>query len=138
MQVVEKSGIRIGRKRLDYIPAEANIRPLRDKIVVKPLPWEPSPYLKSIGAEIVWQGGVLRGTVLAVGPGTYWTKTNKDRNKAWQEKQLTRTEVKVGDVVELGGLELRGYDHWLTVQWGSDKVIIASEQDVTGVLEQAA
>jgi co-chaperonin GroES (HSP10) len=134
MNVLEQSGVRIGRKRVDIIPEEATIRPLRDKIVVKPLPWEPSPYLKSIGAEIVWRGGVLRGEVLAVGPGTHWTKTNKERTKAWQEKRLTPTDVKVGDIVELGGLEIRGYDHWLTVQWGNDTVIIASEQDVTGVV----
>jgi co-chaperonin GroES (HSP10) len=132
--IVEQSGVRIGRQRVDIISGDARIRPLRDQIVVKPLPWEPSPYLKSIGAEIVWKGGVLRGEVLAVGPGHYQKQYNKDRSKCWDSKQFTPCDVKVGDTVELGGLEIHGYDHWLTIQWGSDKVIVASERDVTGIL----
>lgn len=132
--LMEVSGIRLGRKRVDFIPATENIRPLRDQIVVRPLPWEPSPYLKSKGMEIVWQGGVLRGEVLAVGPGHYPKQYNKDRSKCWDSKAFLPTDTKVGDIVELGGLEIHGYDHWLHVQWGDQKVIIASERDVTGVV----
>lgn len=140
MQVIEQSGVRIGRKRIDVIPKEATIRPLRDQIVVKPLPWEPSPYLKSLGMEIVWHGGVLRGQVLAVGPGIrrnihrHGVKDGKPFHTVHESKHLTPCDVKVNDIVELGGLEVHGYDHWLTVQWGNDKVIIASERDVTGVV----
>jgi len=133
--MIEQSGIRISRKRVDFIPKDAIIRPLRDQIIVKPLPWEPSPYLKSMGVEIVWQGGILRGEVLALGPGIYRKCYNADRSKTWDEKHLTPTDVKVGDIVELGGLEVHGYDHWLTLQWGDQKVILASERDVVGVLE---
>lgn len=135
MQVLEKSGVNIGRKRIDFIPATQNIRPLRNQIVVKPLPWEPSPTLKALGVEVIWQGGVLRGEVLAVGPGCYPKLYNKDRSKCWDSKTFRPCDVKAGDIVELGGLEIHGYQHWLTVQWGNDKVIIASEQDVTGIVD---
>lgn len=131
---MEQSGVSLNRKRIDRIPADENIRPMRDQIVVKPLPWEPSPYLKSLGVEIVWKGGVLRGEILAVGPGHYQKQYNKDRSKTWDSKQFTPCDVKVGDIVELGGLEIRGYEHWLKVQWGSEIVIIASERDVTGIV----
>jgi len=132
--VLQQSGIRLRRKRVDVILATETIRPLRDQIVVKPLPWEPSPYLKSKGVEIVWQGGVLRGEVLAVGPGHYPKQYNKDRSKCWDSKTFQPTDIKVGDIVELGGLEIHGYDHWLHIQWGTDTVIIAREADVTGIV----
>lgn len=134
MQVLEQSGVRIGRKRVDFVPASATIRPLRDQIVVEPLPWEPSPILKKLGVEVVWQGGVLRGKVLAVGPGHYPKQYNKDRSKCWDSKSFRPCDVKVGDIVELGGLEIHGYDHWLHIQWGDRKCIIAREADVTGVV----
>ncbi len=140
MQVMEQSGVRLGRKRVDFIPADCHIRPLRDQIIVKPLPWEPSPTLKKLGIEIVWKGGVLRGEVLAVGPGIYHNihrkgkKDGKDFHTVHESRYLTPTDVKVGDIVELGGLEVHGYDHWLTIQWGDQLCIVASERDVTGVV----
>jgi co-chaperonin GroES (HSP10) len=133
MTVIEQSGVRIGRKRVDIIPKDATIRPLRDQIVIKPLKWEPSPILAKLGVEIVYQGKTLRGEVLAVGPGHYAKQYNKDRSKSWDSKQFTPCDVKVGDIVELGGLEIRGYafDELL---WGDQPIVVCREADVTGVI----
>lgn len=128
MNTLEQSGVSLGRKRVDRIPATENIRPLRDQIVIKPLAWEPSKIL-----EVVYRGRTLRGEILAVGPGHYPKKYNHDRSKSWDSKQFVPTQVKVGDVVELGGLELRGYafDELL---WGNQPVVMCREADVTGVV----
>lgn len=133
MNILEQSGVRIGRKRVDIIPKDQNIRPLRDQIVVKPLNWEPSPILKQLGVEIIWQGKTLRGEVLAVGPGHYPKQYSKDRTKSWDSKTFVPTEVKAGDVVELGGLEIKGYafDELL---WGDQPIVVCREADVTGVV----
>lgn len=128
MNTLEHSGVSLGRKRVDRIPATENIRPLRDQIVIKPLAWEPSKIL-----EVVYRGKTLRGEILAVGPGHYPKKYNHDRSKSWDSKQFVPTQVKVGDVVELGGLEIRGYafDELL---WGNQPVVVCREADVTGVV----
>lgn len=133
MNALQQSGITLGRKRVEIIPATETIRPLRDHIVIKPLPWDPSPYLKSMGIEIIWQGKTLRGEVLAVGPGCYPKQYNKNRSKSWYSKTFRPCDVKVGDIVELGGLEIRGYS-FDECQWGNETVIIAREADVTGVV----
>lgn len=133
MSMLQQSGIRIGRKRVDIIPADCSIRPLRDQIVIKPLDWEPSPILKQLGVEIVWQGKTLRGEVLAVGPGHYRKQYSRDRSKSWDSKQFTPCEVKIGDIVELGGLEIRGYG-FDELRWGSQPIVICREADVTGVV----
>src|ERR1043166_8914231 len=109
---MEVSGIRIGRKVTDLIPATENIRPLREHSVLRPLEWEPS----KIVAVAYW-GKTLRGEVLAVGPGVYPKQYNRDRSKSWDSKACRPCDVKVGDVVELGGLEIHGYD-FPTVRWG--------------------
>lgn len=132
--MLEQSGIRMGRKRTDIIPADATIRPLRDQIVVKPLDWQPSKILADLGMKIVYQGKTLRGEVLAVGPGCYPKRYNRDRSKSWDSMQFRPTEVKVGDVVELGGLELRGYQ-FDELLWGTQAVVICREQDVTGIVQ---
>lgn len=124
---MEVSGVRISRKVADIIPATERIRPLRDQIVLKPLEWEPSKVIK-----VVYGGKTLRGEVLAVGPGVYPKQYNRDRSKSWESKQFRKCDVKVGDIVELGGLEIHGYD-FPTVQWGNDTVVIVREADVTGV-----
>lgn len=126
--MLEQSGVSLTRKRVDRIPADAQLRPLRDQIVVKPLAWQPSKIL-----EVVYQGRPLRGEVLAVGPGHYAKQYNKDRSKSWDSKQFTPCDVKIGDIVELGGLEIRGYafDELL---WGNQPIVVCREADVTGIV----
>lgn len=115
------------------------LRPLRDKIVVKPLDWEPSKII-----SVVRKGRPLRGTIVAVGPGTYLKKYRKDANG--QRKSFTlspffqRTEVKPGDVVELGGLNQfdgLGYQ-FAEVVLNGELHLICSEKDVCVVVEAEA
>lgn len=129
---MEVSGIRIGRKVIDFIPATERIRPLRDQIVLRPLEWEPSKII-----AVAYWGKTLRGEVLAIGPGVYPKQYSKDRSKSWESKQFRACDVKVGDIVELGGLELHGYD-FPTLQWGDQTVVLCREADVTGVVHGPA
>lgn len=126
--MLQQSGVRLDRKRVEFIPADSTIRPLRDQIVIKPLAWEPSKII-----DVVYRGKTLRGEVLAVGPGVYPKQYNKDRSKSWDSKAFRPCDVKVGDVVELGGLEIRGYsfDEYL---WGDQPIVMCREADVTGVV----
>ena len=126
---MEVSGVRLERKALDLVPAEATLRPLRDQIIVEPLEWNPSAIIAVAGDT----RKPLRGTVLAVGPGKYPKRYNADRSKTWDSKVFRPTEVKVGDVVELGGLELGGYS-FPEIMWGLKRCLIATEQDVCGIV----
>ena len=125
-------GVRIGNETYDQVPAESKIRPLRDVIVLQPLDWRPSQII-----ETVYWGKPLRGIVRAIGKGCYTKKYNGPkgvRTKSWDSKHFTPTELKVGDTVELGGLELKGY-LFQTFRWGSIECVLCTEKDVTGVYE---
>jgi co-chaperonin GroES (HSP10) len=129
---IEVPGVRVGNESITSVPAEAHIRPLRDNIVIEPLDWKPSSTL-----EVVYTGKPLRGRVRAIGPGRYpklYNGPKGRRSKTWDSKSFRPTEVKVGDVVELGGLEIRGY-LFATVRWGSKEVIVCSEQDIAIVYD---
>lgn len=133
--MIQESGVRIGNEANVFVPADARIRPLRDQIVVEPLQWQPS---KIIAVE--WHGKPLRGIVRAVGPGHYpkrYDGPKGKRTKSWDSKAFQPCDVKVGDVVELGGLELRGYLH-MTINWGGKECVLCREADVAIVVEQAA
>lgn len=127
-------GVRIGNETYDQVPAESKIRPLRDVIVLEPLDWRPSTLI-----PVIWQGKPLRGKVLAIGPGTHPKRYNGRkgvRTKSWDSKAYRPCDVKVGDEIELGGLELRGY-LFQTFRWGSIECVICREEDVTGVYNAA-
>ena|ERR1700728_3695466 len=129
---IEVPGVRVGNETLTSVPAEADIRPLRDNIVIEPLDWKPSSVI-----EVVYTGKPLRGVVKACGPGRYpklYNGPKGQRSKTWDSKSFRKTEVKVGDVVELGGLEIRGY-LFQTVRWGAKEVIVCSEQDIAIVYD---
>lgn len=124
-------GARSGGETLTFIAADQNIRPLRDQIVVEPLDVIHSRYI--IVAE---RTKPLRGKVLAVGPGHYPKQYDHPekhkRKRMWEGKRFQPTEVKVGDIVELGGSEIGGYA-FEQFQWGSRRVLICREADVAGV-----
>lgn len=125
-------GVRIGNETLAGIPAEMNVRPLRDQVVLEPLDWEPSNII-----AVAYRGKPLRGRVLAVGPGRFPIKYNGPkgkRTKSWDSKHFQPTEVKVGDIVELGGLEIGGYLHH-TFRWGGKECVMVREPDVAMVCE---
>ena len=126
---MEASGVRIERKAHDFVEASERIRPLRDYCVVRPLEWNPSRTIQIAGNT----RRTLRGTVTAIGPGCYPKRYNKDRSKSWDSKAFRRTQVRVGDVVELGGLEIDGYD-FPQVSIGNELHIICREEDLCGVV----
>lgn len=129
-------GTRIGNETTTIIPADAKIRPLRDQIIVEPLDWQPSKIILVAGTHTK----PLRGIVRAVGPGVYPKRYNGRkgrRTKSWDAKCFRPTDVKVGDVVELGGLEIGGYLHQ-TIIWGTTEMVVCREEDVALVCEQGA
>jgi co-chaperonin GroES (HSP10) len=125
------TGARIAQDLLAFVKADERIRPLRDQIVLEPLDWEPSKTL-----TVAYRGKALRGKVRAVGPGRYLLKYDGPkgrRTKSWLSSLFRPTEVKVGDVVELGGLEIGGY-LFPTIRWGDKDVVLCREGDVTGIV----
>jgi hypothetical protein len=123
---------RIGNESITSVPAHLNVKPLRDHLVVEPLDWRPSTTI-----NVVYMGKPLRGKVRAVGPGCYpkrYDGPKGQRSKSWDSKAFLPTEVRVGDTVELGGLELRGYLH-PTFRWGDKEVILCREADVAIVYD---
>lgn len=120
-----------------YIAATASeVRMLGDRILLRPLKWQPSKIL-----EVVRHGRALRGEVMAIGRGhnPLKYKTRGDKTKTMDYSRYFRpTEVKVGDIVELGGLNVfdgQGYS-FPEVIVGTETMLICSERDVAGVVEQ--
>ena len=123
-------GVRIGNETLDFIKASERIRPLRDGIVVEPLPVDSTVLVEC------WKP--IRGRVLAVGPGHYpkrYDGPKGKRTKSWDSKSFLPCDVKVGDLVELGGKEIGGFLH-RTVRWGKREVVICREADVCVIVEE--
>jgi co-chaperonin GroES (HSP10) len=126
---MSERGVRIGNELLSFVGKHERIRPLRDVIVVEPLPAH--EILETPG----WKP--IRGKVLAVGPGCYPKRYNGPkgkRTKSWDAKSFRPCDVKRGDIVELGGREIGGYLHQ-TVRWGRKEVVICREEDVALVRE---
>ncbi len=129
---IQESGVTLDRKRLEFIPADATIKPIGDRMFVKPL-----PALTSSVLSVVHESKALRGVVLAVGPG--YREKKRYRNSRGEVRavgetgRITPTQVKVGDVVELGGLEIGGYN-FPRVIVGHDECIICQEKDVAFVV----
>ncbi len=125
-------GHRSGGETLTFVPAETRLRPLRDQIIVEPL-----GVVHSRRILIAERTKPLRGRVLAVGPGHYPRRYDRpekhQRKRMWDSKVFQPTQVKVGDLVELGGAEIGGYafdGFW----WGERYCICCAERDVCGVL----
>lgn len=127
---MDSPGKRVGNECWDAIPEEATVRPLRDQIIVEPISW---PFSDTI--EVVYTGRPLRGKVRAVGPGIYpklYDAPKGRRTKSWDSRSFRPCDVKVGDTVQLGGLELNGY-LFQTFRWGNKEMVICREQDITGI-----
>ena len=120
-------GVRFEAKT-EYVQGTETLRPLRDQIVVRPLEWNPSKVLATVTHK-----RTLRGVVVAVGPGHYPWKYSADRARRWESKVFQKTQVKVGDTVELGGLEIDGYS-FPQVMIGNERHVICREADVCGVI----
>lgn len=107
------------------------LRMLRDKLLIRPLDFEPSKIVATVR-----HGRPVRGVVVEVGPGTYPNRYSKDRSKTWKSKVFVPTQVKPGDVVELGGLNIYDGSGYLfpEVIVGGIKHLIIQEADVVGVI----
>ena len=118
---------------LDSIP-----RMTLDHILIDPLPSIVSPlaFIEKIKP--------IRGTIVAVGPGTHpkvyfdadgrRTQDKRLRRSFKYSRHFLRTQVKPGDVVEIGGREYGGYA-FPTVMIAGKKHVICRELDVSGILD---
>jgi co-chaperonin GroES (HSP10) len=105
---------------------EGDLRMTGDRILVRPLD------LKLSNVIIAnWTGKTVRGEVVSVGPGEYPNRYNSDRSKVWKSKVFRPTEVRPGDIVELGGLDIGGYA-FPRIMLNGEEHLIASEKDVCG------
>ena len=115
------------------IPADCKILPLRDQIIVEPLNVVLSQYI-----IVKEDTKPLRGIIKAVGPGHYPKKYDHEekhkRTLMWDSDVFEPTTVQVGDVIELGGYDFRGYA-FPTIYWGGKLHLICREADVSGVIE---
>lgn len=121
-----------------------NIRLLGDRILLKPLPWDGED-VHGAGTRIavVRHGRPVRGEVVAVGPGRNpFVRKGKSADgrtvRVGYSKHFQPTEVKVGDIVELGGLNVfdgKGYQ-FPEIIYNGEKHIIATERDVAMVVER--
>jgi len=132
-------GAELSHKTTTHIPADAKIRPLRDQIIVEPIDSAFSSIICVIN-----ECKPLRGVVRAVGPGVYpiqYDHAEKHRRtKMWWGKKFRPCDVKVGDIVNFGGIE-RGGIPFQCIYWGDKICLIAREEDVCAIEgrhEQAA
>jgi hypothetical protein len=123
-------GVRLSDKAVNFVAPGRHIRPRGDYLIVKPLPLTLSERLKAD-----WHGEVVRGRVIAAGPGCYknihrrGVKDGKPWRTVRQSQVFTPNEVQVGDIVQLGGMEIEGYlfpKVWVSGDW----CVICREEDV--------
>ncbi len=124
------TGVTLDRERSDVLEQGEFLRPLRDHIIVRPLEWRPSSIIAVAGTT----HRPLRGVVVAAGPGCYPWKYSKDRSRKWESLQFRPMQCRVGDTVELGGLEIGGYQ-FPQILIESVVHIICREEDVTGIVD---
>jgi co-chaperonin GroES (HSP10) len=118
-----------------YIAPDEQIRPLHDYLVVEPLGVEHSQIL-----TVIEHTKPLRGLVKAVGPGHYplcYDNEKGRRTKMWRSKTFQPTQIKPGDIVELGAVKIdgrmAGYS-FQSVMWGTKPHLLCREADVSGVV----
>lgn len=119
-----------------YIHPDEQLKPMHDYIIVEPLAIEHSKIL-----AVVEDIKPVRGVVKAVGPGHYplcYDHPDKHkRKKMWRSKTFLPTQVKVGDIVELGAVKIdgrmAGYS-FQQIQWGSKMHIVCREADVAAIV----
>ena len=128
---------------VDYLPAGTKLRPLRDQMFLKPLDLSLTPPGSKVLA--LHRGKTVRGEVIAIGPGRNARRRVQRRHVDRQGREsfetykiveldhFVPTVVKVGDIVDIGGLEMGGYAFPL-ILIGLDPIIICQEADVTGIV----
>lgn len=134
-QEIGLHGVTIGQA-VEWLPAGTKLRMLRDQVLVRVLPWNPSRTLK-----VVSNMRPLRGVVVAVGPGRNQRRYYREWNAKERKYEVTkmgdtgRVEpcgVHEGETVEVGGLELRGYS-FVEIMIGAERHIICQDADIAVV-----
>ncbi len=126
------AGVSLSLDSGTYVKANQKIRPLRDQIVIEHLEIDHGSQL-----IVIEDTKPLRGIVKAVGPGHYplqYDHPDKHRrSKMWEGKRFQPTQVKVGDVVQLGSpQDGRGYT-FQTFRWGDKVHLLCREADIVGI-----
>lgn len=124
----------------DILPAGTKLRMMRDRLLLRPLDWEPSKII-----TVIRSGRPLRGEVVAVGPGRLYRRykphpTDSRKRQYVETNHFIPTQVRPGDIVELGGLNVYdglGYS-FPQITIGTETFVICQEQDVAGVVEREA
>lgn len=118
-----------------YIAPDEQIKPLHDYLVVEPLAVEHSQIL-----TVIEHTKPLRGLVKAVGPGHFplcYDNEKGRRTRMWRSKVFQPTQIKPGDVVELGAVKIdgrmAGYS-FQTILWGNKTHLLCREADISGVV----
>jgi co-chaperonin GroES (HSP10) len=120
------------------------LRMTGDRILVKPLDWNgASVHGEGSRIQVVRKGNAVRGVVVSVGPGhnpiKYKPNAMGKKAKMDYSRHFRPTEVKPGDVVELGGLnQFDGNGYQFTeVLYNGERHLICTERDVAMVREDA-
>lgn len=127
-------GAAIERTTSTLIAQTDKVRPLADRIFLKPLEWDASAIIIAIR-----EGRPVRGIALACGPGAYRKRYNKDRSKVYETNAWVPMSVKPGDIVEFGGLNIfdgKGYIFEELI-WGLDRCLVVTEKDICFIREAA-
>jgi hypothetical protein len=118
------------------VDSAESLRMTQDHILVEPLAIEHSKIL-----AVVEDIKPVRGVVKAVGPGIYplcYDHPEKSkRTRMWRSSVFQPTQLRVGDIVELGCIQHEGRYVGYSFQQitvGGELHIIASERDVSGVI----
>lgn len=108
-----------------------HMRMMGNRILLKPLEWDASKIIYAIR-----HGRPVRGIVMAVGPGSnpmkYKDGPKGKRSLMEYSKRFQRTELEIGDIAELGGLNIfdgKGYQ-FTDVLYNNEMCLICSENDV--------
>lgn len=122
-------GVELSYKTATGIPADMQIRPLRDVLIVEPIDGLISAVIK-----LVEERKPMQGIVRAAGPGCYpkvYNGPKGRRTKMWDSKSFRPCDAKVGDTVEF---EQRPFQ---TLYWGGKLMLIMREEDLCGIREPA-
>lgn len=96
------------------------LKPLRDHIVMKPFKRQDSPII-----HVITNKRMVRGEVIAVGPGRY-ERNEKDMNKR-------KLDVKVGDIINVGETPLK----FPTYEHNDERYWIIQESDIAFIETEA-
>jgi len=128
------SGVTLSLSQEEVV--NGRMRMTGDRLLIKPLEWnEHGDVSKIIAVER--RGNVLRGRVVEAGPGHHPVSKRTKRSdgqavRVDYSRRFRPTEVRPGDIVELGGLNQfdgKGYN-FPTVIYNGERHLIVTERDV--------